>query len=111
MDLLWEAHGPLTIRQVLEAMPEERTPAYTTVQTVMDRLHRKGILVRESSGRANIYRPVSTRADHAAATMQDALHGAGDAQATLLHFVKRMDNEQARALRSALARLSATRSL
>lgn len=105
MDLLWSASGPRTIRQVLERMPPGRQPAYTTVQTVMDRLARKGQLVRQAEGRANVYRPLTSREDHAAALMQEALHDGGDPRAALLHFVERIEPEQAQALRSALDRL------
>ncbi len=107
MDLLWSASGPRTIRQVLEGMPPDRQPAYTTVQTVMDRLTGKGVLLRGpdgKAGKANTYRPVRTREDHAAAVMQQALHLAGDPRTALLHFVERMDPDQARALRTALIR-------
>ncbi|MGI8536199.1 MAG: BlaI/MecI/CopY family transcriptional regulator [Mycobacteriales bacterium] len=103
MDLLWSARRPMTIRQVLAGMPPDREPAYTTVQTVMDRLTRKGVLVRRRAGKANTYRPVRTREDDAAAVMQQALHLAGDPRAALLHFVERLDPDQARALRAALA--------
>ncbi|MDQ3474952.1 MAG: BlaI/MecI/CopY family transcriptional regulator [Actinomycetota bacterium] len=40
------------MRAVLEDLRKTRSIAYTTVMTVMDTLHRKGILGRELDGRA-----------------------------------------------------------
>ena len=41
MDALW-ARGASSVREVQETFPAERQPAYTTVQTMMSRLERKG---------------------------------------------------------------------
>ena len=41
MDALW-ARGASSVREVQESFPAERQPAYTTVQTMMSRLERKG---------------------------------------------------------------------
>ena len=104
MDLLWSSSQPLTVRQVMETLAADRRLAYTTVQTVMDRLTRKGLLVRRPDGKANAYGPARTREDHTATLMQEALLGATDTQAALLHFVDLMDERQESALRDALAR-------
>lgn len=104
MDLLWSAGDGLTVRQVMDAMAPDRPLAYTTVQTVMDRLARKGLLVRRLEGKANAYLPARSREDHTAAAMQEALHRAGDTQAALLHFVELIDEGQEAALRAALAK-------
>lgn len=108
MDLVWSSADPLTVRQVLEALAAERPLAYTTVQTVMDRLARKGLLVRRPEGKANAYYPAQTREDHTASVMQEVLHGAPDTRAALLHFVELMDEQQEQALRAALARRKRT---
>lgn len=104
MELVWSSRDAVTVRQVLEALAAERPLAYTTVQTVMDRLARKGLLLRRPEGKANAYHPARSREDHAASAMQEVLHGAVDTQAALLHFVELMDQEQEQALRAALAR-------
>lgn len=103
MDLVWSSTVPLTIRQVMDALAADRPLAYTTVQTVMDRLTRKGLLLRRPDGKANVYVPATSREDHTADAMQEALHRAGDPHAALLHFVERMDAEQEATLRAALA--------
>ncbi len=45
MKVLWE-QGPSTVQAVLERLPEERKLAYTTVQTMLNLLHRKGRVER-----------------------------------------------------------------
>ena len=45
MDAVWE-HQPLTVRAVLERLSADRSIAYTTVMTVMNRLQRQGFLKR-----------------------------------------------------------------
>jgi BlaI family transcriptional regulator, penicillinase repressor len=62
MEIVW-AHTPVTAREVCDRMtgPEER--AYTTIMTTMDRLHRKGLLVREKDGTAWRYAPALGKAE------------------------------------------------
>jgi len=66
MDRLWAWARPSTVREVLADLQRERSVAYTTVMTVMDNLHRKGILDRRADGRAYRYMPVLSRAEHTA---------------------------------------------
>ena len=104
MDVLWSADGPRTIRAVLDALAPSRPLAYTTVQTVMDRLAKKGLLVREPDGKAFTYAPAASRDDHAARLMQAALESSADAGLALLHFVEGMDPDQQAALVEAVRR-------
>ena len=48
MKVLWEG-GPSTVQAVQQRLPPERTLAYTTVQTMLNVLHRKG-KVRQTMG-------------------------------------------------------------
>lgn len=61
MDHLWRL-GRASVRELLEALPARRRPAYTTVQTIVRRLEEKGAarLVRKI-GNAHIYEPAVTR--------------------------------------------------
>ncbi|WP_409331996.1 BlaI/MecI/CopY family transcriptional regulator [Trujillonella humicola] len=99
---LWERGQPATVREVLASLNGSRTLAYTTVMTVMDNLHRKGQVSREMSGRAWLYRPVRTKAEHAALLLQDVLEEAGDRQEVLMHFVADLDSASVAQLRSAV---------
>jgi predicted transcriptional regulator len=55
MHILWE-HGPSQVQQIRDRL--EGDPAYTTVQTVMNKMERKGRVKRSLSGRAYIYTAV-----------------------------------------------------
>lgn len=91
MDRLWSWNRPTRVREVLDDLRAERDLAYTTVMTVMDNLHRKGLLARERDGRAYRYRPTASREEHTAALMEQTLAAGGDRGAVLLRFVRRMD--------------------
>ena len=99
---LWEREEPATVRDVLASLSTSRKLAYTTVMTVMDNLHRKGQVTREMSGRAWLYRPVRTQAQHAAALLQDVLAESADRQEVLMHFVADLDSDGVSQLRSAV---------
>ncbi|WP_109509774.1 BlaI/MecI/CopY family transcriptional regulator [Nocardioides speluncae] len=106
MEQLWASTEPLSVRQVLEALPttgpDGRNRAYTTVMTVMDNLFHKSFVVRERSGRAYVYRASQTRAEHTAEVMEDALTHGGDRGAALMHFVDQLTPEEAAQLRALL---------
>jgi predicted transcriptional regulator len=102
MDRLWTWDRPTRVREVLDDLREQRDLAYTTVMTVMDNLHRKGLLARERDGRAYRYRPTGSREEHTAQLMEAALAAGGDRSTALLRFVDRMDRTEMAALRKAL---------
>lgn len=103
MESLWAAHGPLTVRDVLTELLEERPLAYTTVMTVMDKLHRKGWLTRESVGRAYAYSPRQSKEHYTAELMNDALAASSDRQATLVAFLEQLTPAESATLRDVLA--------
>ncbi|MGH9394882.1 MAG: BlaI/MecI/CopY family transcriptional regulator [Terriglobales bacterium] len=59
MEILWE-RGACNVRAVAAALP--RPLAYTTVMTTLDRLYKKGLLVRRKQNRAFIYAARESRA-------------------------------------------------
>lgn len=101
MQTVWASMGPLTGREVADALAA-RDLAYTTVLTVLTRLEKKGLVRRDSSARAHTYSPVATREDHVSVLMQQALGQADDRAAALQHFVRSVTPEEAAALRRAL---------
>lgn len=68
MDEVW-AQGECTVREVLDALNgrSKVQRAYTTVLTVMQRLHVKELLRRERRGRRHVYLPALSRGDYMAA--------------------------------------------
>ena len=88
MQVLWET-GPATVQVVHEKLSGERL-AYTTVQTMLNVLHRKGRVRRRLRGRAYDYAPVLTRekaANNAIGDMIDRLFG-GSVDGLLMSLVK-----------------------
>ena len=55
------ARGEASVSDVVEALrhSQGRNLAYTTIMTVMSRLHEKDVLARERRGRQYIYRPAA----------------------------------------------------
>ena len=102
MTRVWQWNRPVTVREVLEDLQQERSIAYTTVMTVMDNLHQKGWVRREVEGRAYRYTAVSTRAAYAAALMNEAWSKSDNPAAALVAFFGMMSPEQRQALDDAV---------
>ncbi|HSK77534.1 MAG TPA: BlaI/MecI/CopY family transcriptional regulator [Thermoanaerobaculia bacterium] len=61
MDILWKL-GESSVREVQEAIPEQRRPAYTTVQTILSRLEEKKAVRRTRKiGNALLFEPLIAR--------------------------------------------------
>lgn len=103
MNVLWEAGTPLTVREVLTDLTD-RTPAYTTVMTVLDRLTKKDMAQRERDGRAWRYTPVRSREEMTASAMRHTLSTleAPQRRAAMLRFLDDASAEEIADLRSAL---------
>ena len=88
LEALWSRTGLASVRDLQPDFPEI---AYTTLMTTLDRLHRKGVLRREKSGRAFLYQPRLTRAEfesaRATAAVRTALEGDGASVGLLLSFL------------------------
>lgn len=74
MEVLWN-EGACSIREIHDALPARGRPAFTTVQTVVYRLEKKGALrcIKRISN-ANIFEAAVTR-DEAHTTLLDELLG------------------------------------
>ena len=57
MDILWE-RGPVTVNDVMDALPEEPPLAYNTVLTTLRILERKGYVRHQKNSRAFVFSPV-----------------------------------------------------
>ena len=99
MDVLRAAAAPLSPGEVRERLPEDLS--YSTVVTIVSRLHAKGLLERERTGRAFAYRPVDD-ASRAASQMSQALQAGSDHGAVLSRFVSGLSGRDARLLRRLL---------
>ncbi|MFF3249132.1 BlaI/MecI/CopY family transcriptional regulator [Streptomyces sp. NPDC002870] len=79
--------------------------AYTTVMTILTRLHIKGAVARERVGRSFEWTPVADEAGLAALRMRRVLDAETDRQAVLASFVTVLSPGDERLLRDLLAQL------
>jgi BlaI family transcriptional regulator, penicillinase repressor len=89
MKVLWDC-GSSTVQSVQEKLPGSPRLAYTTVQTMLNVLHRKRRVRRRLRGRAYDYTPVLTKekaASNAIGDMIDRLFG-GSVDGLLMSLVK-----------------------
>jgi BlaI family transcriptional regulator, penicillinase repressor len=89
MKVLWERGGG-TVQNVREKLPGHPGPAYTTVQTLLNILHRKGKVKRTLKGKSYEYAPKVSRegtASHAIRDLLDRLFG-GSAEDLVMTLVK-----------------------
>src|ERR1700745_1021449 len=109
MHMVWDHNGPVTVRDLFEALRQERAIAYTTVMSTMDNLHRKGWLARDREGKASRYTATASREEYSARLMREALADGGDTEAVLSHFVAQIRGPESQALRAGVRRLTERR--
>ncbi len=105
LDALWRRGEAASVRDLQPAFP---AIAYTTLMTTLDRLHRKGVLDREKSGRAFVYRPRYTREAlrlHLAQSALGAILGRRVSARPLLSFLIDAVGRRDKALLDELERL------
>lgn len=90
--VLWAAGEPLSVRDLLPRLKGRRR-AYTTVMTVLTRLHKKGLVERLPGRRAYLYRPSGTPAEIEARRIREVLAASEDPRAVLAHFVDQLAEE------------------
>ncbi len=102
MRAVWHRDEPVTVREILQAVNQQRDLAYTTVITVTERLRDKGLLARVRRGRSYLYEALVTADDYSAQLMTQVLDAADDRSGALLRFADQLDPGEAAALRAAL---------
>jgi predicted transcriptional regulator len=100
MAVLWSAQGPLLPGEIKDRLKIEL--AYTSVATVLGRLHTKGLVGRTEVGRAFAYAPIVNEAELAARRIGVVLSSASDRTAVLSGFVGSLSKRDAKALRRML---------
>ena len=107
--VLW-GRGPSTVRQVLDALNEDRPTGYTTVLKLMQLMAQKGLLRRDESQRSHVYRAASAEAQTQRRLLGDLMDRAfaGSASQLVLRAlsVKRASAEELEQIRSLLDQLS-----
>lgn len=95
MAALWRL-GAGTVEQVRAELPTRYRGAYTTVQTVLNRLAERGLLSRRREGRGIVYQPRISEAEYLSSAIRNTLAGASsDArQAALVHLIGGLDPDE-----------------
>ena len=95
MAALWRL-GEGSVLDVRAALPERYRSAYTTVQTVLNRLADRGLLTRKKSGKQILYRPRLSEADYVSRSVETTLAGASTEarQAVLANLIGRLDKSE-----------------
>ncbi|MFD5554264.1 BlaI/MecI/CopY family transcriptional regulator [Streptomyces sp. NPDC127068] len=95
------APGPVNTAWVQERLGQDL--AYTTVITILTRLHAKGAVARERAGRSFVWTSGASEADLAALRMRRVLDAEKDREAVLASFVTSLEEDDERTLRALLA--------
>jgi BlaI family penicillinase repressor len=84
LGVLWD-RGPSPVRAVLEAMPDGKERAYTTILSVMQAMEKKGLVGHTQQGQANLYSAKVRRGQVVGPMMKDLLRNAfGGSKADVL---------------------------
>ena len=94
------ARGLSSVREVMDALPKRDAVAYTTVMTVLGRLHDKGLVTREKVGKSyryeSRYSPDELRDRMAKHLVGELVDDFGDL--ALAHFASALDGVDRRRL-------------
>ena len=96
MERLWKRRQA-TVRDVVDDLAKDRSLAYTTVMTIMTRLHAKGLLARVRDGKTYRYRPAFSREEHRERLSRDLVRGLVDefGEVALAQFAAELDGVDA----------------
>jgi predicted transcriptional regulator len=105
LELIGRADTAMTPAQVRDAL--DRQLAYTTVMTVMARLHERGLLTRTRAGRAFAYTAIGDPANVTARRMHRLLDIEQDRVGVLARFVDGLTEDDEQVLRGLLDQITA----
>ncbi len=108
--ILWK-HGPSTVREVHENLCRDRAEAagYTTALKLLQVMHAKGLVLRDDSQRAHVYRAVQSKERTQRRFLADLVQRVFDGSASqlVLHALgsQRATPEELEQIRAVLTRL------
>ncbi|MBK5096409.1 MAG: BlaI/MecI/CopY family transcriptional regulator [Gemmatimonadetes bacterium] len=102
MRILWQTESA-SVEEVRQNLPPGERGAYTTVQTVLNRLAERGLVTRDEEARAIQYSAKSSEADYLSRSLRQTLDGASDqarrtALANLVDDLESSEFEEIRAI-------------
>ena len=82
MEILWSC-GKCSVQEVVKNLQSKRSIAYTTVATVLNRLHDKNIVTKTAEKNFHFFSPSISKDEYSTSVvskfMQDFMHSFGDA--------------------------------
>lgn len=103
LNALWNAGGPLQPTEVRALVPGDL--AYTSIATILTRLHAKGLVTRIPVGRAFAYTAAVGESDLAARRISSLLEASSDRHAALASLISTLPTDDRDELRRLLDRL------
>ncbi|MCG8464549.1 MAG: BlaI/MecI/CopY family transcriptional regulator [Xanthomonadales bacterium] len=113
LDVLWEL-GASTVREVHQALNPNGQNSYTTTLKLLQIMHGKGLVTRDDSSRAHIYKPALSRLQAQDEFLQDIVHRLFRGSATRLAMralgqVPDVDSDELSAIRNLVDELEQRR--
>jgi len=110
MRALWETGGG-NVQAVRDALPPDDKHAYTTIQTVLNRLVERGLVTREREGIAFRYAPSMAEPDYVSGAIDRALSDAspGAREAALAQLVGALGRDELKTLERLAAQVEKRR--
>jgi predicted transcriptional regulator len=96
--VLWASDEPMAAADVQRRL--DGGLAYSTVVTILSRLHEKGMAIREKQGRSFAYSPIEDETGMAARRMRQVLDAGPDRDSVLARFVSDLSDHDERVLRA-----------
>lgn len=100
MAAVWRVDGG-TVEQVRRELPSRYRGAHNTIQTVLNRLAKRGLLSRHKAGTAIEYRPRVSEEDYLSGSIAHTLAGASTEarRAALARLIGQLDDDEVTDLR------------
>lgn len=106
MRVLWSVESA-SVEEVRQGLPRSKRGAYTTVQTVLNRLAERGLVKRNERARAIRYSAQFSEADYLARSLRQTLDEASPLarQTALANLVDDLEPSELEAARAVIAKL------
>jgi predicted transcriptional regulator len=110
MRVMWKRDRG-TVEDVRQALPKKHRGAYTTVQTILNRLVDRGLLKRQKAGKAFLYSAKVSEADYIARSLNRTLARASEEarRTALANLVGGLDATEMREINSLASEISRKR--
>jgi BlaI family transcriptional regulator, penicillinase repressor len=107
MDVIWKIGGTPSVREVIDHAFSKGEKAYTTVQTIIKTLEKKGFLISKKIGLVNFYTPIKTREEmvhvETNSLVSRIFHGSAPALANFLIDSQDLSLEEIKEIKRLLA--------